>query len=72
MLVEKKWAMRGILLVNSALQKIQLHPNQLTSIHADLCLLCLVAKCPKPALKLLNSDITDISKEVRIIHGNKN
>lgn len=38
--------------------------NQLTSIHADLCQLCLVAKCFKPALQILDVDIVSISQEV--------
>ncbi|XP_014676248.1 PREDICTED: COP9 signalosome complex subunit 3-like [Priapulus caudatus] len=62
-LVERKQPIRGISLVSSAIQKIQLYPSQLTSIHADLCQLCLVAKCFKPALDFLDADITDISKE---------
>lgn len=62
-LVERHQYMRGISLLCKAIQKIQLFPSQLTSIHADLCQLCLLAKCMKPALLFLDIDITDISKE---------
>lgn len=62
-LVEKQQPMRGINLLCFAISKIQLFPSQLTSIHADLCQLCLLAKCLKPALQFLDIDITDISRE---------
>lgn len=62
-LVERQQPMRGIDLLCHAVSKIQLNPSQLTSIHADLCQLCLLAKCLKPALQFLDVDITEISKE---------
>lgn len=62
-LVEKKQAIRGISTLVAALAKIQLHPGQLTSIHADICQLCLLSKNMKPALPLLDTDITEISQE---------
>ncbi|KAK2192277.1 hypothetical protein NP493_35g03003 [Ridgeia piscesae] len=62
-LVEKKQAIRGIKILTKAISKIQLLPSQLTSIHADLCQLCLLSKCMKPALPFLQVDITEISKE---------
>jgi len=49
--------------LQKAITKVQLHPSQLTSIHADLCQLCLLAKCLKPALEFLDIDITEISRE---------
>lgn len=64
--VEQKQAMRGISLLYKAIRKIQLFDSQLTSVHADLCQLCLLAKCFKPALEILDIDITAISQEVRI------
>lgn len=60
-LIEAKMPLRGIELLGRAIQKIQTSPSQLTLIHADLCHLCLMAKCFKPALKYLNTDITTIS-----------
>lgn len=56
--------MRGIELLKRAIAKIQSNESQLTSIHADLCQLCLLAKCFKPALPYLDTDITSISQEV--------
>lgn len=70
-MVERRQAFRGIDLLMKAITKIQLHPAQLTSIHADLCQLCLLAKCVKPALTFLDIDITEISKEVIITHPHK-
>ena len=55
---------RGIELMKKAIQKIQLNDAQLTPIHADLCQLCLLAKCFKTALPFLDTDITSISQEV--------
>lgn len=62
-LAERKMALRGIDLMKRAIRKIQLFDSQLTSVHADLCQLCLLAKCFKPALEFLNTDITNISRE---------
>ncbi|XP_034937501.1 COP9 signalosome complex subunit 3 [Chelonus insularis] len=62
-LVELQAPMRGIELLRRAIRKIQLFDSQLTSIHADLCQLCLLAKCFKPALEFLDTDITGISQE---------
>ncbi|XP_075224412.1 COP9 signalosome subunit 3 isoform X2 [Lycorma delicatula] len=62
-LTELKCPMRGIDLLRRAIRKIQLSDSQLTSIHADLCRLCILAKCFKPALEFLNTDITNICKE---------
>jgi COP9 signalosome complex subunit 3 len=54
---------RGIDLLCRAIRKIQLYDSQLTSIHGDLCKLCLLAKCFKPALEFLDIDITGISTD---------
>jgi COP9 signalosome complex subunit 3 len=62
-LVEKKQPMKGIAWLCRAITKIQLHSSQLTSIHADLCKLCLTSKCLKPAVQFLDVDVTEISKE---------
>jgi COP9 signalosome complex subunit 3 len=62
-LIDQRQSIRGIDLLTNAINKIQLSPSQLTSIHADICQLCLLAKCVKPALHFLDIDITDISKE---------
>nr|CAD7572247.1 unnamed protein product [Timema californicum] len=62
-LVELKTPLRGIDLLRRAIHKIQLFDSQLTSVHADLCQLCLLAKCFKPALDILNTDVTSISQE---------
>lgn len=62
-MMETGRAIKGISALIRAIQKVQLHPAQLTSIHSDLCLLSLTAKCVKPALPILAIDVTDISKE---------
>ena len=62
-LVARGQAIKGIAVLAKAIDKIQLHPAQLTSVHADLCLLCLSAKCLKPALAVLDRQVTDISRE---------
>lgn len=54
----------GIYTLERAIAKLQEHPSQLTTLHADFCQLCLLSKNFKPALPILNNDITSISKEV--------
>jgi COP9 signalosome complex subunit 3 len=63
-LVEQKQPLKGILLLRKAISKLRFFDSQLTSIHADLCQLCLLAKCFKPALEVLDTDITGICQEV--------
>lgn len=63
-LVEVKQPIRGIEILKKAIRKIQLFDSQLTSIHADLCQLCLLSKCLKPALDFLDTDVTGIGSEV--------
>ena len=47
-----------------AITKIQLSETSLTSVHADVCKLCLASKCFSPAVNnLLNIDYVDIAKE---------
>jgi len=62
-LVERSKPQWGIPVLMKAIDKIQLFPSQLTSIHADLAQVCLLAKNLKPALKYLDVDTTDIAKE---------
>lgn len=62
-------AIRGINIMVHAIEKIQETPSQLTSIHADLCQLCLAAKCLKPALKYLDIEITDVAKENKLFNS---
>nr|CAI5839924.1 unnamed protein product [Callosobruchus analis] len=62
-LVEQRQPLKGIYLLEKAISKLRLFDSQLTSIHADLCQLCILAKCFKPALKLLDIDITGICQE---------
>ncbi|XP_026326445.1 COP9 signalosome complex subunit 3 [Hyposmocoma kahamanoa] len=63
-LVEVKQPIRGIEILKKAIRKIQLFDSQLTSIHADLCQLCLLSKCLKPALDFLDTDVTGIGSEL--------
>uniref|UniRef100_A0A8D3C9G1 COP9 signalosome subunit 3 n=1 Tax=Scophthalmus maximus TaxID=52904 RepID=A0A8D3C9G1_SCOMX len=53
----------GVVIIKQAIDKMQMNTNQLTSVHADLCQLCLLAKCFKPALPFLELDMMDICKE---------
>nr|CAG4651763.1 EOG090X04TU [Triops cancriformis] len=62
-LLDRNLAIRGIDVLMKAIEKARLSETQLTSIHADLCQLCLAAKCLQPALQFLDIDIVDISQE---------
>jgi len=62
-MVERKTPMKGIELIRRAIVRIQQNEAQLTSVHADLCQLCLLSTCLKPAIQLLDVDITSILPE---------
>nr|CAG4643156.1 EOG090X04TU [Ilyocryptus agilis] len=62
-LVERERPTRGIAPLVKAIQKARMNETQLTSIHANLLQLCLMAQNLKPALEFLNVDITEISTE---------
>uniref|UniRef100_A0A4W3HQN0 COP9 signalosome complex subunit 3 n=2 Tax=Callorhinchus milii TaxID=7868 RepID=A0A4W3HQN0_CALMI len=62
-IISRQIPLRGISILKQAIDKMQMNTNQLTSVHADLCQLCLLAKCFKPAIPYLEVDMTDICKE---------
>ena len=62
-LCKRGMAIRGIRSVSSAIEKAQSEPTQLTSLHADLCQLCLASNCLKPALKYIDVEMSEIAKE---------
>ncbi|CAH0628896.1 unnamed protein product [Chrysodeixis includens] len=62
--VDIKQPIRGVEILKKAIRKIQLFDSQLTSIHADMCQLCLLSKCMKPALEFLDTDVTAIGNEL--------
>lgn len=55
---------RGIAPLIKAIRKARMNETQLTSIHANLLQLCLMAHNLKPALEFLNVDISEINSEV--------
>lgn len=61
-LIRTHRSVAGINLISNTIARIQYSKNQLTSIHADLCLLCLDAKCVNPALEFLDIDYSEIRK----------
>ena len=61
-LVEQKRAMAGIPLLVLAANKAA-PANHLSSVHADLCQLCLLAKCVKPALPFLDAEVKELCDE---------
>lgn len=63
-LVEKGMPAKGIAPLTKAILKARMHETQLTSIHANLLQLCLMAQNLKPALEFLNVDISEINAEV--------
>jgi len=62
-LISRHTPIVGIPALLKAVQKLQLSESSLTSVHADVCRLCLAAKCFAPAVNILNVDVTDISAE---------
>lgn len=61
--IDLKTTQRGIPIVQQAIRKIQACEGQLTSLHSDLCQLCLLSHNFKPALEFLDIDITTIANE---------
>ncbi|XP_055376294.1 COP9 signalosome complex subunit 3 [Condylostylus longicornis] len=52
---------QAIKILSTAIEKVRLHETQLTSVHADLCLVSLKAKCFNTVLRFLDVDITAIA-----------
>ncbi|KAL6587413.1 hypothetical protein OROMI_000391 [Orobanche minor] len=52
--------MRGVAPLLMAIHKLQLSPEQLTPLHPDFLLLCLLSKCYKTGLSILDDDILEI------------
>jgi hypothetical protein len=50
---------QGIAPLRSAVRKLQTLPEHLTTLHSDFLLLCLLAKCYKAGLSVLDSDILE-------------
>ncbi|XP_041134009.1 COP9 signalosome complex subunit 3-like isoform X4 [Polyodon spathula] len=61
--IQQTRPLRGVGILQQAIDKMQMNTNQLTSIHADLCQLCLLSKFFKPVLQYLELDMMDICKE---------
>ncbi|XP_062195786.1 COP9 signalosome complex subunit 3-like isoform X2 [Phragmites australis] len=53
---------RGIAPLRAAVRKIQASPEQLTPVHADYLLLCLLAKQYKAGLSVLEDDIFEVDQ----------
>ncbi|PIA51303.1 hypothetical protein AQUCO_01100263v1 [Aquilegia coerulea] len=60
--VSLRTPMRGIAPIRTAIRKLQSSPEQLTTLHPDFLLLCLLAKCYKSGLSLLQEDIFEIDQ----------
>eukprot|EP00897_Mesotaenium_endlicherianum_P004396 jgi/Mesen1/3985/ME000210S03225 len=59
-LVQRKEYMRGILPLKSAIRKLQPTSEHLTIQHADFFQLCLLAKCYRAAVSVLEDDIFEV------------
>ncbi|KAJ1695924.1 hypothetical protein LUZ63_012622 [Rhynchospora breviuscula] len=56
-LMRQQTPIQGIIPFRSAVHKLQNSSEQLTTLHSDFLLLCLLAKCYKPSLSVLENDI---------------
>ncbi|KAI3474980.1 hypothetical protein Pfo_030291 [Paulownia fortunei] len=54
--------LRGVAAMLTALRKLQLSSEQLTTLHPDFLLLCLLSKCYKAGLSILEDDIFDVDQ----------
>lgn len=59
--------MRAVLPLQTAIIKLQPSPQYLTALHADFFLVCLLAKCYKSALSILEEQIYDIDPKKCIL-----
>jgi hypothetical protein len=55
--------MRAILPLQSAIRKLQPSSEYLTAIHADFLQVCLLSKCYKASLSILEDDIFEIDQK---------
>jgi len=63
LLVEVRQPMRGIIPLRAALAALSSEPKQLTPIHTDFVQLCLLAKCYRAALPILDEELYEVSTE---------
>ncbi|KAH7845939.1 hypothetical protein Vadar_007726 [Vaccinium darrowii] len=54
--------MRGVAPLLTAIRKVQSSPEQLTTLHPDFLLLCLLAKCYKTGLCILEDDVFEVDQ----------
>lgn len=54
--------MRGVAPLLTSLRKLQLSTEQLTTLHPDFLLLCLLAKCYKAGLSVLEDDVFEVDQ----------
>ncbi|CAL9206354.1 unnamed protein product [Musa hybrid cultivar] len=53
---------QGIVPLRTAIRKLQASSEQLTTLHSDYLLLCLLAKCYKAGLSILDDDIFEVDQ----------
>ncbi|XP_077227765.1 proteasome component (PCI) domain protein [Tasmannia lanceolata] len=53
---------QGVAPLRTAVRKLQSSSQQLTALHSDFLLLCLLAKCYKAGLSILEEDIFDVDQ----------
>jgi COP9 signalosome complex subunit 3 len=63
LLVEVRQPMRGIVPLRTAMSALSDDFKQLTPLHTDFVQLCLLAKCYRTALPILDEDIFEVSTE---------
>lgn len=63
LLIEVRQPMRGIIPLKAALTALADESKQLTPLHTDFVQLCLLAKCYRTALPVIDEDIFEVSTE---------
>ena len=54
--------MKGVAPLLTAVRKLQSSAEHLTTLHSDFLLLCLLAKCYKTGLRILEDDIFEVDQ----------
>ena len=53
---------QGVAPLRTAIRKLQPSSEHLTTLHADFLLLCILSKCYKAALTILDEDIFEVDQ----------
>ncbi|CAA7405160.1 unnamed protein product [Spirodela intermedia] len=66
-LMDLKTPIQGVVPLRTAVRKLQLSSEQLTALHSDFLVLCLLSKCYKAGLSILDDDIYEVDQPKELL-----